>query len=337
MKVKYTPLFLGLAHGLTDASTAFILLSQPQLSQTLELYIFYNLIAFALQPLLGAFVDQQARFKWALVGSLSMVACGVILAPLNLWSAIFLAAIGSALFHVTGGALSAMINPKKSAHSSLFVAPGVVGLTLGSLGALAGLELHFFLCLSLMTISFFCLSIPILQLPHIELKPFTTNHRDNLTILLLLAVAMRSFLWVSIATQSQATLLLAVGLGAGLGKLTGGFIADRVGYSKTTTIGLMLAVAIMFSGQQDALFLAVMAAGIQLSSPMTLSSFVGLYSNQPATAAGLALGFALALGGVPHLIGLDLSFLTATIGLLLIVLFWWTFTQVEQHLEIVHD
>ena len=123
MRDNQTTIFLGLLHGLTDASTAFILFSQSSIKQTLELYIFYNLIAFALQPLLGVMVDRMKGLQKTLGVSLVLLALGLGLMANNLWLAIVLAASGSALFHVSGGALATI--PGQTRESAFFVAPGV--------------------------------------------------------------------------------------------------------------------------------------------------------------------------------------------------------------------
>lgn len=103
------PTFLGLAHGVADGATGLLLGSLPHsmsVSQVGALVLLYNLLALGGQPSAGLLTDRLRRPRAALMVGLWFVGVGLIVMG---WSPIFavvLTGIGSAAFHVGGGALA---------------------------------------------------------------------------------------------------------------------------------------------------------------------------------------------------------------------------------------
>ena len=297
---------LGLAHALADAASGWLLFSQVSLPQGFGLFLLYNLIGFAFQPLAGVVLDDLDAPRSGVIAGLGLLAAGLWLSTWQLPLAILAAALGSALFHSGAGALSVLTG--RHAGSGLFTAPGVLGLSLGTAAALMHAP-------ALLPGLLFCL----LLLAAVLLKGADTpaealqdeTHRlpagarlETALFLLLAAIALRSFIWsgCQILSQGQPATILLLGVSAALGKLLGGLLGARFGWRRTVGVSLALAIPLLTAGPGQPLLLALGVAALQASTPLLLTVLIGLMPRQPATAAGLALGLALAVGGAPLLL-----------------------------------
>lgn len=127
-------LILGIAHGLADAAAGFVLGSLPRtmsLEQASWLIILYNILGFGYQPLAGMLTDKFQRPRLAVLGGLFSLLLALAIAQWHSQLAVILAGIGSAAFHVGGGALALTATPNRTTGPGIFAAPGVIGLTLG--------------------------------------------------------------------------------------------------------------------------------------------------------------------------------------------------------------
>jgi nitrate/nitrite transporter NarK len=103
--------------------------------------------------------------------------------------------------------------------------------------------------------------------------------------------------------EARVEMLLLMAVAAALGKALGGPLADRFGWRRWTLLALGgAALALTFSrASVPSLLLGV--ALLQSATPAALAATLRLLPRQPATAAGLGLGLAIALGAVPLLAG----------------------------------
>src|SRR5262245_41952435 len=132
------PLILGLAHGAADGAAGLLLGGLPHampLERVALLVLLYNLLAFGGQPLAGLLADYVARPRAAALAGLALLAGALLLGGGQPQAAVLLAGMGSAAFHVGGGALALSATGGRASGPGLFAAPGVVGLAAG--GALA--------------------------------------------------------------------------------------------------------------------------------------------------------------------------------------------------------
>lgn len=289
---------LGLAHGLADAATGFAIVSFADFNptQAIVVVIAYNALAFAIQPLLGLFVDQLEGHRNAALFGIFTVALGLAITPFNAAAGLGIIAIGSASFHVGAGALSARFTPNRAIGPSLFTAPGVIGLTLGTV---AGLQ-HWTI-LAPLTLLLVASLIAIYSTPNSGptiTKSFPRQSIAIVVIMLLIAVALRSSIWVTVG-QATSNLdgILVVGLLAGVGKLLGGWLGDKFGWGITASLGVLVAV-LCFTQLPGLLGLGLGVVALQSSTPILLAAVVKLMPRFPATASGLVLGLALVLGGI---------------------------------------
>ncbi len=301
--------FLGFNHALVDAATGFWLFSQGNFAEIAWLFLLYNLVGFGLQPLLGLWVDRGSKPQLGASLGLAILACELWLLPelstlpnLVLWGCVLLVGAASALFHVSAGSLS-LNSPRPLTSSACFAAPGVLGLSLGTWAAWQNWPLAFPLGLAL------CLGS--LTLPRVwQTKIFTepvvvlSEKQEFLLLGLVLAIALRSFFWNQTQLLSPGTWLLWLGSAACIGKLSGGWLAQKWGMRNVAWPGIGLALFCLLLPSPPLWLSCLGVAALQSSSPLTLTALGQLLPGRTALAAGLALGFALALGGLPLLLGL---------------------------------
>jgi len=345
-------LLLGLAHGVSDGAAGLLL---GQLGHTLAieqvgaLVLLYNLLAFGLQPIAGMLADQVGRPRAVGVVGLLLVAAGLALAPVAALPAVALAGLGGAAFHVGAGALALRAGGGRAALPGLFAAPGVLGLAIG--GALAVGQIAagpYFLAL---TVGLAAWMIFIRVEPAVEGWPATSGpvadsmgeacHKqeidghDLIMLALLAAIALRSLVWTGLQAMMAGNieLLLGMGLAAAAGKAVGGLLADRMGWRRYC-LATLAAAALLISlgeGQKWALLLGV--GLLQSATPAALAAAWQLLPGRPATAAGLALGLAIAAGGLPGAIGLGPPNAAVASGAALAAALatWWALLRPGRH------
>jgi hypothetical protein len=126
-------------------------------------------------------------------------------------------------------------------------------------------------------------------------------------VVLLLAITLRSTAWnaVDLAHQGAAGPIIALPLAAAIGKLAGGLLADRLGWGRWAR-WVAFGAAVLFlggAGPAAPVALGLGVALLQSTTPVALAALGRALPRQPATAAGLALGLAVALGAVPIIFG----------------------------------
>lgn len=329
-------LLLGLAHACADAATGWLLFSEQPLAQALLLFVLYNGLAFVLQPALGAWLDRKQHYLQAVVGSLLLLALALLLKHhLPLWVVVLVAALASACFHAAAGAI-ALSGAAVLRQTAVFTAPGVLGLALGTAAALGHWQLQPGLSLGLALLSLGLLKCYPLNSPGKSKVPgpqtepkwseqpalLPQDLRDLLLLAVVLTIALRSFLWSAYqqVLAGKVEMLLLLGLGACCGKLLGGLLAHIWGPRVIVWSTVGLALPCLLWGSQQPLLLFFGVGALQMSVPYSLSLLARLLPEHRATAAGLGLGFALALGGLPFFLGWQGLPAMAWVGLALLML-----------------
>ncbi len=306
------PVVLGLAHAVADGSAGFLLGGLParmDLSQVALLVLLYNVLAFGAQPLVGMLVDQVHGPRAAVLGGLGLLAAALLVGGGNPLAAVGLAGFGSAAFHVGGGALAVYATPERSTGPGLFAAPGVVGLAVG--GALMvserGAAWPFLALLVIFAVLVLLMQTPALPYAQAQAKEPILESHDLIMMLLLASIALRSAVWSTIefALQGRTDMLIYTALAAAFGKAFGGILADRIGWRRFALGALALAAPLLAFGGDHLGALLPGVALLQSATPIALTAAVRRLPQQPATAAGLALGLAIAAGGLPSAMGLS--------------------------------
>jgi FSR family fosmidomycin resistance protein-like MFS transporter len=241
----------------------------------------------------------------ALLG-LGLQAAGLLVSPLNAPAAVTLAGLGSGCFHVGGGALALCATRGRAVGPGLFAAPGVVGLALGGYLAISGAASPWPWLALLIAVgaAIAALGQPALPYTGGTDEPAFERH-DLIMIALLVGIALRSLVWTTLQYVLEARLdvLLVLALAAAVGKVLGGLLADRFGWRRWTLLALGSAAATLTAGADNLYVLMLGVALLQSATPGALAATLRLLPRQPATAAGLGLGLAIAAGGLPLMVG----------------------------------
>lgn len=321
--------------------------------------ILYNFCAFALQMPFGVVLDmlqirleQRARFyvksqldqadampenkNWLAAKDffaienkkqmlcLITVAVGVLFTILGTVTHPVVLGIGNALFHIGGGVGTIHEDTIKNWNGKglgVFVAPGALGLYLGTIVAKDGIQqsLLWIMCgllVGLFAILLFLWNHSIKdkenkQIKGVELLPKEMQIKETLSketvslaVCCVLVVILRSYIGMAVVFPWKTTFfsgLLAV-LAIVLGKMAGGIIGAKYGFEKTTIISLLFA-AICYIGCAWMPMGIVALLVFNMTMPITLYLLVSKLPQLSGFCFGL-LTFALFLGFLPEYFGL---------------------------------
>ena len=281
-------LFLNsLAHLLVDGVCAATIFGPVRDNANLTtLVLLYNTLAFSTQCLVGLAADRIRRHGIAGAAAMALVSLGFAL-PVPGIARICLVGLGNSLFHVAGGAMTLERSAGKAGPLGVFVAPGAIGLTLGTLWPRLGIVFAVLLVLCAAAV------IPLEKASPFKLQPETEGKtRISMTVplLLTLAVAVRAVggCAVSFPWKTGAAMALVMTLCVFAGKTAGGFLCDRIGAGKTAPLSILpAAVLIAFCSAWAVPSLAGQLL-LNLTMPVTLWLLYRAMPESPGFAFGLA-------------------------------------------------
>lgn len=293
----------SLAHFLIDATCAAVIFNlyftQKVNSSTLFLLvILYNLLAFGFQPFIGLLTDKyKCPRESAVIGSIlvGLSAIFVLFSPII---SIILAGIGNAFFHIGGGTITLNLDNRKATMPGIFVAPGALGLFVGTLiGKIGNFSaLPFVICLLVA-----CFLMYIIKTPKIDYdtSKTNTNYLELILLLLLLTIALRSIVGLAIIFPWKSTLSLLVALtfGVVLGKALGGYLGDKFGWKRVAIISLLVSAPLLFFGVNYPLLGILGMFLFNMTMPITLTAISNTIPGRPGFAFGLTC-LALEIGGI---------------------------------------
>ncbi len=300
------PVTLGLAHAASDGSAGLLLGSLAHSLPTNDvarLVLLYNVLAFGGQVPLGLIVDRVRSPRGAALFGLVATIGALVTFRAHPLLAIAVAGIGSAAFHVGGGALAICATAGRASGPGLFAAPGVVGLAIG--GALAAAReisvWPFVLALAALIAGICVVRTP--AMPYRAERPDEPmfEGHDYVMLVLLAAIALRSAVWniFQYLASGQLSLLMLLALAAAIGKALGGILADRLGWRRWSVGALVMAAPLLAWGGQRIVPTALGLALLQSATAPAMALMARTSPRYPATAAGLALGLGIAAGGLP--------------------------------------
>jgi len=296
-------LLLGIAHGVSDAAAGFVVgvLLQMSSPEGGLLIFLYNGLAFGLQPIAGLLLDRLNRPSRGAVLGLFLTSIGLAAFLFNSRLGILLIGLGSAFFHAGGGAVAILNSPGKASGPGVFAAFGVIGLVIGTRLSFTDdlpIPTYFAIALALFAIAaLFIRSVEMKSTGNFEIP----SGLEVPLVIVLIAFALRSFVWTGVdrTLDGSAYLALYVGVSAGIGKLAGGFLADRIGWLKWTFLSLTGAALLLAFARDLVIPLLLGAFLLQSVTGLTVSWFGRALPDSPAFAASLALGAAVIVGGLP--------------------------------------
>lgn len=293
-------LFYSTAHFFVDLCSALFIFRFCADGDWLTTLLLYNFCAFALQLPFGILADRLDR-------NAGVAGTGMILIALAFLSGghpwgVLLCGCGNALFHIGGGIEILNRSVHKAIRLGIFVAPGALGLYLGTqwgrgtlpFGVLPLLLGAFGLFLLLFHRKPSGNSLP--ELP--RLSPVLLS--------LFGVVILRSYLGFCMAFSWNNGILSGLLLVAAtvLGKIAGGWLLDRLGYLPAALLSLLPAAGLLLFPQ----WMAFGLLGVfffQMTMPITLWAAAKACPGAKGFSFGL-LTFALFLGFLPILFGLQL-------------------------------
>ena len=320
-------LLLGAAHGLNDfVAGALLALCTRTLpgSETAMWFTVYVVLAFAAQVPLAIVADKWPRWRFWLAGALLLIACAAMLGSTNIGVAVILSGAASAAVHVAGGAWALQLKVPQGLGAGVFAAPGIVGLTLGGFSQLHGFAWVMLGVAALGIAAGLFTLRPALREAVKNTPPKAQSHfdrHDAFMLLLLLAITLRSAVWdifQAIHTGSEQV-LLGIALAAAAGKITGGWLADKMNSLHVLGGSMVAALGLLQLSEKHEAFLYSGIALLQATLPASVLQINRLLPRWPAMTNALVLGLAVTLGVFSYMLDAAAIFVPITGALLLLI------------------
>ncbi|OIO45442.1 MAG: hypothetical protein AUJ25_02065 [Parcubacteria group bacterium CG1_02_37_13] len=296
----------GTAHAVVDGICVAVIFSvfKNQIvgaDGIIGLVILYNVLAFGLQAIFGLASDhlrspRATAFLGCILTGLSAVT--FLSFPI---AAVILAGLGNALFHIGGGSISLNLTPKKAAAPGIFVAPGVLGLFIGTI---IGRNGQFIAWIAILILAILCIAMFVIKKPEMdylpeEIKESKFNHFEFILLLVLLSIAIRSLVGSVLVFpwKTNIDLLIVLTGAVVLGKGLGGILADKFGWVKIAVGALALSIPFLIFGSNIP-FLAIVGMFLfNITMPITLVAISNILPGRPGFAFGLTT-LALIIGAM---------------------------------------
>ena len=299
----------SIAHFLVDTACAILLLGVLEIKDAILAMLLYNAFAFVLQAPFGYLIDKYLNPKWVAIIGLILVAIAYIFLD-NPLIAILIVSIGNALYHVGGGSLVLSLNERKATYIGIFVAPGALGLAIGSLLSISKFELfNWLLPVLLLCISglIFFIKTPSFSRNIENRLPNSISNIILLIVLIMLPITVRSLIGLSIEFpwKENKTLLILLVSFLALGKVLGGLLADKFGLLKVGIGGLIISAPLLAFYSTMPFFAIFGAFVFNFTMPVTLIAILNVIPNNKGLSFGLTTT-ALFIGAMPTILGKNL-------------------------------
>jgi FSR family fosmidomycin resistance protein-like MFS transporter len=301
---NYQPLLWGLLHGLNDFAAGFMLANYTynhNYSQSFLLIVIYSIIGFGGQLPVGFWLDYKKQLKPFAAASLILLPVSIILFFINAEAAIVFSGVASAFVHVTGGTVCLQVHQNKTGPLAVFTAPGVLGLTLGAVLGSSSIYSLWFVLTAVVIVGLLIWYNNLPDYKAAEKKQSELDAHDFVMLGILLIMCFRSFIFdiINHVAHQYENGIVIIGISAFLGKIIGGFIADKIGWKNFVYISLPIALLLFQFGKENIYALAFGIACLQSSVPITLLLMSRSLPLYPATATALSLGTSIAFAGLP--------------------------------------
>ncbi len=290
-------LIYSLCHFIVDFVCAiFILGKLPYIVNTSNQFftamIIYNFFAFAFQVPLGYILDKFKVYKYIAIIGLCFIGVCYLINFNNAYIFATIVGIGNALFHIEGGVNIYSVSERKAFLNGLFVAPGALGIFLGT-------TFHDELITTYFPIILIVLSICLLFLVQkreitIGLEKNIKNKLNNSSVVLIVIFIGLSIIVRSIGGNA-ITYSWKNGLALGLiytismvfGKAFGGFFADKLGLLKIALASLGCSAIFLVLGYNIHMFAYIGIFLFNIPMSITLIILENTLSTKIACAVGL--------------------------------------------------
>lgn len=297
----------GTAHAIVDgicAAVIFSILKNQIVSTTdfISLVILYNVLAFGLQAIFGLVADYfKSPRAVAFLGCILTGLSAITFLSFPIVAVIF-AGLGNALFHVGGGSISLNLTPKKATAPGIYVAPGAVGILVGTLLGKGGqfIAWPFILILAILCLLMFVIKKPEMNYEREAVRENKFNYFEFILLLVFLSIAIRSLVGAVLvfSWKTNIDLLIILTSAVVLGKGLGGILADKFGWIRVAVGALILSIPFLVFGTNIP-YLAIIGMFLfNITMPITLVAISNILPGRPGFAFGLTC-LALIFGMLP--------------------------------------
>jgi FSR family fosmidomycin resistance protein-like MFS transporter len=300
-------LVYGTTHAVVDGVCAAVIFSilRNQIDSTIDfisLIILYNILAFGLQIIFGFVADYfKSPRAVALLGCVLTGISAVTFLTFPIMAIIF-AGLGNALFHVGGGSVSLNLTPKKATAPGIYVAPGALGLLVGTMLGKSGqfIAWPFVLILAVLCIFMFIIKKPEMNYKREEIIKKELNYFGLILLLVFLSIAVRSLVGSVLVFpwKTNFDLLIVLTGAVVLGKGLGGILADKFGWIKIAVGSLILSIPFLVFGANIPILAIVGMFLFNITMPITLVAISNIFPGRPGFAFGITC-LALIIGAFP--------------------------------------
>lgn len=294
------------AHLVVDAACAFLLLGVLELSNVILAMLVYNGFAFILQAPFGLLIDKVFHPKPVAILGLIFVALSFLFWN-HVFTALIIGGIGNALYHVGGGSLVLSLKEMKATFAGIYVAPGAIGLAVGSFLSRSQPEVNlliFPMILLLLSVIIFFIKPP--DFYRSEERKGNPDFSLLLIVLIMIPISVRSLIGLSVDfpwKENQHLLVFLMGAIA-LGKVFGGILADRYGLLKVGVGGLLFSAPCLAFCSTLPVPGIIGAFVFSFTMPVTLIAILNVIPKNKGLSFGLTT-VALFIGSLPVILGPD--------------------------------
>ncbi len=294
MKNKIMLTIYSLVHCIVDLSCAAYLSSKIVTSfdpiRVSTFIILYNCLAFITQWPLGVLFNNKNKNAYVSMVGCVLILLGYIFGKIILLPVILIG-LGNAFFHIGGGIDVLNISNKKASKIGIYVAPGALGLFIGT--SINKLKYPIWIVIVVLIISIIALYL-LGKNTHTKIKQKEISildlefNKQIIAYFIILTICMRGTLGfiLNYSWKSNFSLAFLLVIMVVLGKMLGGILADKFGLGKIGTISLLIS-AILFIFSFDSVVVAMISILLfNMTMPLTLI-LLSNYLNHYGLAFGL--------------------------------------------------
>ena len=298
---------LCLGHCLNDFIAGFLINKNGagNFSENFVMVAVYGIIAFGGQLPLALLIDRFSSYRnWSrLAVILNLTA--ILISFFNLSAGIIFSRFASAIYHVSVGAIALQLENKYRVVSiGSFAAPGVIGLTIGTI--INPQLIYPLLCIApALVLLFFIFSIPQDKIQSEEKNKNTKvdfEWHDAIMLLILVIAALRSAVWDIFQELHGGNnyLLLKIAFAAATGKFLGGFLSTRIHSLRYINFSMILSIAFLHFAEksQNALLAGIVL--LQSGIPASILILKKYFPEKYGFANAAILGLAVFIGAVVY-------------------------------------
>lgn len=287
----------SLCHFIVDFVCAIFILGRlPYIANTnnefITSVIIYNFFAFAAQVPLGYILDKFKNYKYIAIIGICFIGLSYLINFNNIFILATLVGMGNALFHLEGGVNIYSLSDRKAFLNGLFVAPGALGIFLGT-------TFYEELIITYLPLILIFISIVLLFLVQKreidkELEKKKKDNFNNFSIALIVVLIGISIIVRSIGGsaiiytwKSGFTLGLIYTISIVIGKAFGGLLADKFGLLKVALISLTCSAICLILGYNIHIFAYIGILLFNIPMSITLTILENTLTKKIACAVGL--------------------------------------------------